>query len=237
MNEPVCPPVESVNWRNAVGIIRSVFPLLDLFEDIADPADWALLISAEQKTNPRLMELIGNLDLVPANRRLSGPGASFLMAPFAHTSVDRPSRFSDGSFGVLYVGSSFEVALFETIHHHEQFMARTKETAGWTSEFREIVVNVEARLHDLRGLEPQFLSLLDPVNYKESQVFGARLRRANSDGIVYASRRYEGEECAGLFYPDCAGSPIQGRHLQYHWNGARIDFFRVPGGGQVYKIV
>lgn len=237
MIEPAAPPVETVKWRNAVRIIRSAFPPLDLFEDIADPADWALIISAEQKTNPRLMETIGKLDLVPAEHRVSGPGASYLMAPFTHTSVDRPSRFSDGSFGVLYVGNSFEVALFETVHHHERFMACTKETAGWTSEFREIVLNVDAWLHDLRGPEPRFVPLLDPASYKESRRFGARLRHAGSDGIVYPSRRYVGGECGGLFYPDCAGSVIQGRHLDFHWNGARVDFFRVPGGYKVYKIV
>jgi hypothetical protein len=52
-----------VAWRGAVRIIRSAWPPIDLFEDIADPADWPLLIAAEQKTNPRLMETIGNLDL------------------------------------------------------------------------------------------------------------------------------------------------------------------------------
>ncbi len=122
--------VTEIKWQNAVRIIRSIFPPIDLFEDIADPADWPLIISAEQKTNPRLMETIGNLDLVPVDRRVAGPGASYLMAPFTHTSVDRPSRFSDGSFGVLYAGNSFEVALFETIYHHERFMARTNEPAG-----------------------------------------------------------------------------------------------------------
>ena len=50
-----------VNWKHAVRIIRSIYPPFDLFEDIADPADWPLIISAEQKTNPRLMETIGNL--------------------------------------------------------------------------------------------------------------------------------------------------------------------------------
>ena len=70
-------PVAEVSWRDAVRIIRSIHPPIDLFEDIADPADWPLLISAEQKTNPRLMESIGNLDLVPAGRRVAGPGASY----------------------------------------------------------------------------------------------------------------------------------------------------------------
>lgn len=137
---------------------------------------------------------------------------------------------------MLYVGNSFEVALFETVHHHERFMARTKETAGWTSEFGEIVLNVDARLHDLRGLEPPFLPLLDPADYRESRAFGARVRSAGSEGIVFPSRHYLGGECASLFYPDRAGSLIQGRHLDFHWNGARVDFLRVLGGGQVFKI-
>src|SRR5690606_29129115 len=116
-------PVSTVDWPDAVRIIRSAYPPVDLFEDIADPADWPLLIAAEQKTNPRLMASIGELDLVPPERRVAGPGASYLMAPFTHATPDRPSRFSDGSFGVLYAGESFETALFETIHHHQRFMA------------------------------------------------------------------------------------------------------------------
>ena len=132
MIDPASLPVAEIEWRGAVRIIRSIFPPIDLFEDIADPADWPLLIAAEQKTNPRLMETIGNLDLVPAERRVSGPGASWLMAPFTHVSRDRPSRFSDGSFGVLYVGDRFEVALLETIHHHARFMLATAQPPGWT---------------------------------------------------------------------------------------------------------
>lgn len=131
-------PVVVVQWNRAARIVRSLFPPISLFEDIADPADWALIMSAEQKTNPRLVEGIGALDMVPPERRVGGPGASYLMAPFTHASRDRPSRFSDGTFGLLYVGSSYEVALFETIHHHARFMAATQEAPGWTSQFREI---------------------------------------------------------------------------------------------------
>jgi hypothetical protein len=46
------------------------------------------------------MATIGNLDLVPVDRRVGGNGASYLMAPFTHVSTDRPSRFTDGSYGV-----------------------------------------------------------------------------------------------------------------------------------------
>jgi len=229
-------PVAPVAWPAAVRIIRSAFPPIDLFEDIADPADWPLLIQAEMKTNPRLMETIGNLDLVPPARRVSGAGASWLMAPFTHISRDRPSRFSDGSYGVLYVAESFETALFETIHHHGRFMARTREAPGWTSQFRELVLSVDAALHDLRGEQAGVSALLRSDDYAESQVLGARLRAAESEGVVYPSVRRPGGECGGLFWPDLAGNPVQGRHLDYYWNGERVDLYREAGMGKVFRI-
>jgi hypothetical protein len=235
--DPASLPVAEIEWRGAVRIIRSIFPPIDLFEDIADPADWPLLIAAEQKTNPRLMETIGNLDLVPADRRVSGPGASWLMAPFTHVSPDRPSRFSDGSFGVLYVGDRFEVALLETIHHHARFMLATTQPSGWTSQFREIVLEVDAELHDIRPLEAEAAAVLDPADYTASQALGIALRALGSAGIVYPSVRCPGGECAGLLYPDGAGHPVQGRHLDYHWNGERVDLYRDRSAGEVSRIV
>jgi hypothetical protein len=230
-------PVSRVEWRGAVRIIRSTFPPIDLFEDIADPADWPLLISAEQKTNPRIMATIGNLDLVPVDRRVGGNGASYLMAPFTHVSTDRPSRFTDSSYGVLYVGNRFETALFETIHHHARFMVRTKEAPGWTSQFREIVMSVDADLHDLRSTAGEPVPELDPDSYVASQTLARALRVAGSDGIAYPSIRHAGGECVALFYPDCASNPIQGRHLDYHWDGARVDLVRDAGSGAVFRVV
>lgn len=230
-------PRVRIDWKSAVRIIRSAFPPIDLFEDIADPADWPLLISAEQKTNPRLMATIGNLDLIPADRRVGGAGASFLMAPFTHVSPDRPSRFSDGSRGVLYLADAFETALFETIHHHARFMARTREAPGWTSQFREIVMSVEADLHDVRGGDPRFAAVLDRDSYAASQALAAQLRAAGSDGIVYPSVRHAAGECVALFYPDCASGPVQGRHLDYHWDGERVDLVRDAGSGAVFRVV
>lgn len=233
--EPI--PVSGVEWKGAVRIIRSVFPPIDLFEDIADPADWPLLISAEQKTNPRIMATIGNLDLVPVERRVGGNGASYLMAPFTHISADRPSRFTDGSYGVLYAGNVFETALFETIHHHARFMERTAEAPGWTSQFREIVLSIGADLHDLRGVEAADHPALDPDSYDASRGLALTLRSGGSDGVVYPSIRHPGGECVGLFYPDCASDPIQGRHLNYHWDGNRVDLVRDAGSGAVFRVV
>lgn len=236
MIDPAAIPRAPVAWRGAVRIIRSAFPPIDLFEDIADPADWPLLIAAEQKTNPRLMETIGNLDLVPQDRWVAGAGASYLMAPFTHVSPDRPSRFSAGVFGVLYVADRFETALAETIHHHAVFMAATAQAPGWTSQFREIVLNVDAELHDLRGGDRAYAPALHPDDYRAGQTLGAQLRAQGSDGVVYPSVRQPGGTCVGLFHPDLASQAVQGRHLDYHWDGARVDLFRVPATGEVFRI-
>ncbi len=230
-------PLARVEWDKAVRIIRSAFPPIDLFDDIADPADWPLLISAEQKTNPRLMATIGNLDLVPPERRRGGAGASLLMAPFTHVSADRPSRFTDGTFGILYAGSDFETALFETIHHFERFMAWTAEAPGWTSQFREVLLAIAADLHDLRGSGKAGQLFLDPGDYRPSQALAAALKAEGSDGIVYPSLRHPGGECVALFYPDCAADPVQGRHLDYHWDGTRVDLVRDAGNGTVFRVV
>ncbi|MFC4350185.1 RES family NAD+ phosphorylase [Fodinicurvata halophila] len=229
-------PVSRVDWPDARRIIRSQHPPIDLFEDIAEPSDWSRILSGEQKTNPRLMENIGQLDLVPEERRVGGPGASYLMAPFTHCSTDRPSRYSEGRFGVLYVGETFEVTLFETLHHHTAFMARTQEAAGWTSSFRELLLDVSADLHDLRPGAQDHAAILDPDDYGASQRLGQALRAAGSDGLVYPSVRCPRGDCAGLFHPDLASNPRQGRHLDYHWNGRRVDFVRESDSGRVFAI-
>lgn len=236
MIDPASVPIASVTWPAARRIIRSLYPPIDLFEDIADPEDWPLLISAEQKTNPRLMESIGALDLVPPDRRIAGPGATYLMAPFTHVSPDRPSRFTTGDYGVLYIANRFETALLETMHHHSRFMASTAEPPGWTSQFRELVIDVSADLHDLRGGAAEMAPALAPDGYEEAQALAAFLRAGGAEGLVYPSQRDPGGECAGLFHPNRASNLIQGRHLDYHWNGARVDLYRDAGSGEIYRI-
>ncbi len=236
MIDPSIVSTSLVHWIGARRIIRSLYPPIDLFEDIADPEDWPLLIAAEQKTNPRLMETIGALDLVPVERRVSGPGASYLMAPFTHVSPERPTRFSAGAYGVLYAARAFETAVLETIHHHARFMVQTSQPPGWTSQFRELVLDIRASLHDLRGGTVAFASALDPDDYTTAQQLAEALRDSGSHGLVYPSRRDPEGVCVGLFYPDLASPPVQGRHLDYHWDGARVDLVRDAGIGEVFRV-
>lgn len=229
------PALSRVAWPRAYRIIRARFPPIDLFEDIADPADWEALASAEAKTNPRVMERVGNLDLVPVHRRVGGPGATLVMAPFVHVSPDRPSRFSDGSYGVLYAGERFDVAIAETVYHHERFMAATNEPAGWTSGFRELITSVDADLHDIRG-DSTFADCLDPNRYLAAQALGRWLRNKGSNGLVYRSVRHPSGDAIAAFWPDVVGIPVQGRHLTYHWDGERVDRIHDATNEIVYAV-
>lgn len=216
------PDLVRVVWPKAYRLIRSIYPPIDLFEDIADPADWEALASAEAKTNPRVWEHLGRLDLVPPKRRVSGPGSSYLMAPFVHVSHDRPGRFTDGSFGVLSLGDSEEVCIREIAHHHGKFMTATSEAPGWTSQFRMLVTTLDLDLHDLRP-DPTWH---DPDDYSAPQALARRLRAADSNGVVYNSARCPGGQCAGLFWPDLVPAPVQSDHYDFHWNGTRVDRIR-----------
>ena len=70
-----------------------------------------------------------------------------------------------------------------------------------------------------------------------SQDLARRLRDSGSDGIVYPSVRDDTGECAALFYPDLASSVVQARHLDYHWDGTRVDLYREADSGKVFRIV
>ena len=230
-------PLSPVDWPSAVRLIESKYPPIDLFEDLADPEDWELLAAAEAKTNPRIAETIGNLDLVPVERRVAGPGASYVMAPFTHCSPDRPGRFHDGHFGAYYAAGDFETAVAEVTHHQARRLFDTSDEPGWISDMRELVGAVEAMLVDIRT--SGFDALLAPDDYAPSQNFARRQREAGSDGIVYPSVRNPGGECIAAFWPDVIAKPVQGRHFRYHWDGERIDMIHeliLDGSGQIFRL-
>ena len=229
------PPLEEVRWDEARRIISSRYPPIDLFEDIADPRDWDLIASAEAKTNPRMAEHVGQLDLVPPERRVSGPGASHVMAPFVHVSPDRPGRFHDGTFGAYYAANRFDTAVAETAYHKGKFYGATEEAPGWFSQMRELVGSVDARLHDLRRSDA-YGDCLNPDQYVVSQSLARQLRASGSNGLVYPSVRDPAGECLAAFWPDVIGVPVQGRHLAYHFDGQVIDLVRDESSGDIWRL-
>jgi len=194
----------------------------------------AAVDAAEQKTNPRLMATLGALDLVPPQRRVTGAGATYLMAPFTHVSSDRPSRFSDGTYGVLYAAIGSKRAI-ETMYHHgllwREPTSRGLDVAisGTRAECKKLpCTTCAAAMHV--GL-PRSIATTT-AKRKSSARRCARQPR----GLVYPSQRDTAGQCVGLFYPRSRDNVIQARHLDYHWSGTRVDLCRDPGSGQVFRV-
>jgi hypothetical protein len=216
-------PMRRVRWRQAWRIIASRYPPIALFERLTqDPAVWEALIALEQLTNPRVRDELGEIALVPAEERVSGPGASYVMAAFTHRNP-KGSRFSDGSYGVYYAAHELETAIAETVFHFEAF-ARDCGDAPRSEDMRVLVGRIDAELEDAGKLpEPERGRILDPASYQASRPWAAALREAGSGGVVYPSVRRAGGECVGIFRPRLVTPPTQERHLQYRWDGARVD--------------
>ncbi len=209
-------------WPKAWRIIASRFPPIDLFERVFDnPAMSEVLADLEQATNPRVRDEIGEIALVPPNRRVAGPGASWVMAPFTHVNP-KGSRFSNGSYGVYYAAYSLETALRETIYHFEKF-ARDARDPPRREDMRVLVGRVFNTFDDVNSLSiPERTAVLDPNSYAASQPFGQKRREAGSHGISYPSVRHPGGRCIGAFWPDVVAFPVQERHLQFAWDGKSV---------------
>ena len=232
------PPLKTkrIRWAKAFRIISSIFPPIDLFEDTSHPEDWELLASLEAKSNPRIVEVIGQLSLVPAERRVSGPGASYVMAPFTHVSPNWLGRFHDGTFGAYYAANNTETALAETMHHRSEIYRASNEAPGWFSQYRELIGKVDHSFHDLTGRD-DYAECVSLNSYDASQSLARNLRGNGSSGILYQSVRHEGGLCLAAFWPDVIGIPLQGRHFAYHFNGEFIDMYRDETSGEVFKII
>jgi RES domain-containing protein len=211
------PPLHRIRWQRAYRIVPSRFPPVGVFDAIADPADIETIHQIEALTNPRLREEWGELSNVPKEHRVSGPGTTPLMAAFTHVNPEG-TRFSDGSFGVLYLAHEFDTAVEETVYHRERFLAATHEPPIDLT-MRSYVSGVHGTLHDIRG---GWKAEHDPASYIASRKLGTELRKQGSNGIAYDSVRCRGGECAALFHPDLAKPCVQGKHLMYRWNGEKI---------------
>ena len=212
------PPVHRVRWPEAHRIVPSRYPPVQLFERLSDdPAEWEILAEIESLTNPRIRDEIGEIRLVPPEERVSGPGASWVMAPFTHVNP-RGSR----CYGVYYAARELPTAIAETVFHMGRFYAATGDPPH-AEDMRVLTGRIGTSFHDIRGGHPSWTPLLDPDSYVASRDLGRRLRAAGSNGIVYPSARWSGGQCIGAFRPNAVGLPIQGRHLQYHWDGNRIS--------------
>lgn len=212
----------TLRWQKIYRIVAAKHPPVNIFENIVSARQMEAAWYIEGLTNDRLRDASGAAPLVPDEDRIYGPGASIVMASFTH--IGRPSRFTDGSYGVYYAARSLETAVRETAYHRGNFLAATREPPCEV-DMRAYVGRPLKPFTDIRG--PRYALLHHPDDYAPGQAFG-RVRRDKGDwGLVYRSVRCAGGECIAAFRPQAVSIPTPGAALAYVWDGERI--------GKVYE--
>lgn len=217
---PPLPEARRVRWSAACRIVPTRHPSVNLFDRVADAADFDALYALEAMSNDRVRDELGVIELVPREQRIYGPGSGPIMAAFTHVNPEG-SRFSDGRWGMFYAANDRATAVAETRHHHARFLAATRQRAQHLP-MRLYHVKVDAKLHDLRPPGAVPAAVYDPDDYGAARALGARLRAAGSAGVVYRSVRLPRGQCVGLFRPDAARDCLHAAILLYAWDGERF---------------
>jgi RES domain len=216
----VIPPLADISWKPCYRIVPSRFPPVHLFARVSDSADLDAVQAVESLTNPRLRMQLGGPSPLPAADCVYGPGTAPIMAAFCHLNPCG-SRFSDGSFGVYYAANQLETAVAETVYHRENFMRATLQPRI-ELDMRVYLTDLQSALHDLRGLELQYVAVYDRDDYSAGQALARELRGIGTRGVVYGSVRDSAGECVAAMRPKDLSNCRQAQHLCYVWDGARI---------------
>lgn len=202
----------------AYRLVNSRFPPIALFDDVADADEFDVLYQIQALTNPRLQNELGRLELIPRAQIPFGiPGCSYATAPFTHVNP-AGSRFSDGSFGVLYLAATMETALAEVQHHQDQYWSKVQNLNYERFVFRGLSCTfVDEAMRDAASI-PMNDPVYDPVDYTHSHRLGKAVKEAGCPGLRYHSVRLQGNYCWALMTPRSVSSVIQTAHYEMIWN-------------------
>ncbi|VVO28096.1 RES family NAD+ phosphorylase [Pseudomonas fluorescens] len=203
----------------AYRLVNSKFPPITLFDDVADKDEFEVLYQIQALTNPRLQNEVGRLELIPRDQIPFGiAGCSYATSPFTHVNP-AGSRFSDGSFGVLYLAGSMETALAEVRHHQSLYWSNVPSLNYERFVFRGLC----CAFVDVSMKDAASIPITDPVyapdDYTHSRQLGRSIKEARCPGLRYNSVRMQGSYCWALMTPKPVSSIIQTAHYEMIWNG------------------
>lgn len=213
----------------AYRLVNSKFPPIAIFDDVADADDFEDLFALQTLTNPRLLNEIGRLELIPRQEIPFGiTGCSYATAPFTHVNP-AGSRFSDGSFGVLYLADSIEAAIAEVRFHQQRYWSGVPDLRYDRFVFRGLVTQFdEGGVLDALPV-PRTDAIYSPTDYTVARQLGRTARRMRAPGLRYYSVRQPGAVCWGLLTPRPVHSMVQTAHYEMIWRGEIAAVHRLSG--------
>jgi hypothetical protein len=190
--------------RNIVSLRESE----DLFDDIngGDPA----LSSLAQKMD---MDIKANIPTGTIQRGFfySAP----LQYPFTHLTA---SRYSDGTFGVLYGSLDMETTVHETVHHMIRYTLGIEGISGEIIRERAVyLIHCNAIMLDLTAKGIEFPELLSD-DHAYTQQIGKRVSSERHPGLLVPSARKPGSINAVVFNPEVLSNARINCYLIYRMN-------------------
>ena len=220
-------PVLEGESLQAYRLVNSKFPPIALFDDVADAEDFEALYQIQALSNPRLQNEIGRLELIPRDQIPFGiPGCSYATAPFTHVNP-AGSRFSNGTFGVLYLADRMDTAIAEVRHHQERYWSNVPDLNCERFVFRGLTASFsDSGMRDATAM-PLSDAIYAPDDYAHSNQLGSELKREGCMGLRYHSVRSTGNICWALMTPRPVTSIIQAAHFEMIWCGQIISVNRI----------
>jgi hypothetical protein len=213
-------------WKQSIKLVATIIPPVDLFAEVADADDLDALIALHARTNPVLNERLAPAFNIPRKDWARGPGAEYVMGPFAYPppsgSRFGPPALRGSSFGVYYAARDEATAIAEVKHHRLAFLRATR-AAAQVLDLDMLKASIKGTgFFDLRGRQLKYPEVYSRTDYSASQRLGLELRERDADGIAYDSLRREGGECVAVFRPRCIGPCRRVKQLIFRWDGEAI---------------
>jgi hypothetical protein len=212
-------PVLTCQQQRGFRLINSKFPPTSLFDDVADEDEFEAIFAIQALTNPRVLTELGDLSLLkPSEIPFGIRGCNYATAPFTHINPDG-SRFSDGSFGLLYLAEAMETAIEETVYHQQKYFRNVQGLHYDSIMMRGLQFIFSNQVVDIQSAEE---GIYHPDDYSASRVLGHSARVQGAEGLEYTSVRHDGGICWALTTPKGVHEAIQTAHYEYIWDGEQI---------------
>jgi hypothetical protein len=164
-----------------------------------------------------LTGLIGRARGTSSDEAIKG----YIMRPFE---FPNPSRFSDGSYGILYAANSVTTAVRETAHHLARIFADGRAPKQ-DSRKKKLAIEVAGKVHDVRVAVDKDvpIEIYDPSDYRAARTFGRDQQKQSIPGLHFDSvRNKHGGHCVGAFTPHLVKHAAIAGDVALVWDGTRF---------------
>jgi RES domain-containing protein len=211
-------PDASQRWSSAARILPGQYPEQTVWSALVEEEDLPGALALLRRVDPAMYADLGDLDRIADLQPMRGTGVGWVMPTFAWGG---PGRFNGTTFSAFYAAKQIETAIAETVYH--QARALRDESAGPIDiQMRALRADIRATdLVDLTGV-PDSDPLYHPTDYTASQAFGAEVRAASRNGILFTSGRRPRYPCMALFQPSQILRWEDARTYVYRWDGSAI---------------